>query len=50
MTQLQLVASLGMAVARTDRDGLVVVAAGEQGMLEVWRERAPPGRGLFTGP
>ncbi|MFV0320157.1 MAG: ComEC/Rec2 family competence protein [Microbacterium sp.] len=38
---LQLVASVGAAIGRTDRDGLVLVARGAGG-LQLWRERSSP--------
>lgn len=38
---LRMLASLGVVVARTDRDGLVVIAQGGDG-TEIWRERGPP--------
>ena len=45
---LRLLASLGASTARTDRDGIVVVAVAD-GALAVWRERAPPSGGVH-GP
>ncbi|MFT4230211.1 MAG: ComEC/Rec2 family competence protein, partial [Microbacterium sp.] len=41
---LQLLASLHAVVARTDRDGLVLLGPGETG-IELWRERGPPATG-----
>lgn len=40
---LQVLASSGMAIARTDEDGLVVIAPGDDDALLVWRERAGAG-------
>ncbi|MBD7958679.1 ComEC/Rec2 family competence protein [Microbacterium sp. Sa4CUA7] len=42
---LRVLASVGASTARTDRDGVIVVAV-QQGSIAVWRERAPPGGGV----
>jgi len=38
---LAMLAAIGTTTARTDRDGLVLVAAEADGTLRLWRERAP---------
>ena len=40
---LQVLDAQGMSIARTDEDGLVVIAPGDDGALLVWRERAGAG-------